>query len=227
MSPAANSDGIRTSSEEVVLPYRPAKLRSIADPVALKDATVRDYKRWSETMGIAAPSTAQLEQQAIRDLLIVDAYRSGVDAVRSRARAPRARRAEAKLDHWSATGGDGGRLVAPQGQRYRPRILYQAAHRVSERWAYACARIFRLLEGASIHKDIRMVASTAAHPKLALRFLELWANYLMRGPLQLRKAKHNPFDGLSDKDASRKFERMVYDICDASHGFNGPWWVPK
>jgi len=36
---------------------------------------------------------------------------------------------------------------------------------------------------------------------------------------------HNPFRGLSDKDAARMFMRRVYDICDRSTGVLGHWWV--
>jgi hypothetical protein len=219
---------IRGASEVTELPYKPKPLEPITDPVALKEATVRDYKRWSATMGGSTPSSSEIESQAIRDLLLVEAYQHGRDLTRAPARvAPR--RAERVIDEWSRQRDEDGVRVAPAApaQRYRPGVLFQRAHARSEKWSFAIGRVNRLLEGASIHADIKVVASTAAHPVLALRFLRAYAAYLMRGHLEARKSRHNPFEGLSDKDASRKFERMVYDICDASHGFAGPWWVPK
>ena len=55
------------------------------------------------------------------------------------------------------------------------------------------------------------------------RLLRLHANYMMRG----RESRQNPFNGLSEHDCRRALVRFTEDICDASSGRMGPWWVPR
>lgn len=219
---------LKSDEQTVQVDYRPAPMVPISDPLALRSATVRDYRTWAESAGLDV-SAINLEAQAKRDLEIVDAYTrdaAGAGSVRAPA-APRDR-AEAVVAQSAILAPDQGvTLKAPSGTRYRPGVLYRRAQARGEKWSLALGRIRRLLEGATKHKDIKVVASTAAHPVLALRYLRLYAAYLMRNQLEAVRSRHNPFTGLSDRDAARKFEAEIFAICDASSGFNGPWFIPK
>ncbi len=108
--------------------------------------------------------------------------------------------------------------------RTRSQILHQKAHLVAEQWSHACARIARILEGSGQGGAVTTEAATAdaEMPKLAAEYLRLWKLYSW---LRWCNADWNPFRGLSDRDASRKFMRMVMDICDRSTGRMGGWWV--
>jgi hypothetical protein len=113
-----------------------------------------------------------------------------------------------------------------KAQPYRPGALYATPQRISERWGYAVARINRILEGAARANNIKAAANGAEYPELATRFAELWSYYLTRTKSPPSKGSdHNPFRRLSDRDASRKFIRMTEDICDASTGKLGAWYV--
>jgi hypothetical protein len=89
-------------------------------------------------------------------------------------------------------------------------------------------RLMRIIEGAVPHTDIKVMASTCDDPERALEYLRLYAAWLRRNTI----SKHNPFQSspghvLNESDAARKFEALIYDICDRSAAKYGPWWVPK
>lgn len=94
---------------------------------------------------------------------------------------------------------------------------------ISPRWANAVARIYRIGEGAKASSFGR-ATETAECPKLAKEYLETYAYFMMRtAPAPIGKTDHNPFRHLSNRDAMRKFVRMVEDICDRSTGKLGAW----
>lgn len=95
-----------------------------------------------------------------------------------------------------------------------------------ERWALAGGRISRILEGAGGSSDVRAAVKNAAHPKLALEYVEAWFAFMSRDRFPIEDRK-NPFDGLADSDACRMLVRRVEDICDKSSVHLGPWRVPK
>lgn len=109
---------------------------------------------------------------------------------------------------------------------YRPGALYAQPQKISERWGFAVARINRILEGAARANNLKAAVNGAEYPKLATEFGELWSYYMTRSkPPPPRGVDHNPFRTLNDRDASRKFIRMVEDICDRSTGVLGSWYT--
>lgn len=118
----------------------------------------------------------------------------------------------------------------PGAVPYRPRALHADPSSISPRWPYAVARIYRIGEGAKASTYERSVESSEC-PKLAKQYLETYAYYMTRTrppplhPDGRPRTDHNPFRGLSDYDAMRKFVRAVEDICDRSTGKLGPWYT--
>jgi hypothetical protein len=118
--------------------------------------------------------------------------------------------------------------LAPDATPDRIPMLHRNPQKVAEKWAYACARINRIIE-ACAHVKVTTIGEAAAaseYPKLAREWAELWSFWMTRGrAAPLTGVDHNPFRMLSDRDASRLFMRKVYDICDRSTGVLGSWWV--
>jgi hypothetical protein len=116
--------------------------------------------------------------------------------------------------------------LAPDATPERIAVLHQNPTKVVEKWAYATARINRIIEGAGGAATIGGAIANAEYPKLAREYAELWAFFMTRHkPPPRDRVDHNPFRLLSDRDASRMFMRKVYDICDRSTGVLGSWWV--
>lgn len=101
-------------------------------------------------------------------------------------------------------------------------------HKVSPRWPYACARIQRILEGAQPARghSFESACKTAAYPRLAQDFMELYSYYLTRDkPAPIVGTDHNPFRLMSGRDAVAKFQVLVEKICDRSTAKMGGWYV--
>jgi len=195
-------------------------LRPLTTAVELKEATVRDYSRAARRHG-QTPDMAALERLAIADLTTVDAFKREQRAAPTKERrAPRKRDAGTLEKAQQETGV---KVVAPSSARQRPEVLYANAVKRFPRWPYAMGRMKRILEGAGQGKTLEDGLANAAMPALAREYFLLWGHFLTRN----QRSKHNPFLGLSEKDASRAFMRGVEDICDRSTGVLGPWWVPK
>lgn len=116
-------------------------------------------------------------------------------------------------------------VVAEEDARPRDtdRVL-DAVGFANVKWAHAKARIFRILEGAgkSHATSIAEGVKDAEMPKLAREYVDLVANYKF---FRYRASRWNPFYGLSDVDAARKFVAMVFDICDRSSVRLGHWYT--
>lgn len=118
---------------------------------------------------------------------------------------------------------------------YRPAALDSNPTSKRHPWwyAHACARIARILEGAqpsfgafSRSAAIESAIKSAAHPKCAKRYMETWSYFMTRArPAPIVGTDHNPFRGLSDRDAYAKWYVLVEAICEASTGKLGPWRV--
>ena len=116
---------------------------------------------------------------------------------------------------------------------YRPAVLYSDPTGKNHPWwfVHACARVGRILEGAkptwgafSRGSAIESACKSAGHPKCARRFMEtLWYFTSRDRPARPRGTDHNPFRGLSDRDAYAKWYTLVERICDASTDKLGPW----
>lgn len=198
--------------------YRPKALVPLKSPLELKEATMRDYAANVRRLGLE-PNMSAIENLAIADLNMVDAYKRGVDLS---PKLPQKKRDPKPVDQLIQVVPDHGiNFKAPSKHRDRPGVLYKRAHRRSEKWAHAVARIGRILQGATPAKGLPATAATAQDPIRALEYLRLFANYEMRG----RLSRHNPFAGMSEHDAAKRFEAEVYRICDRSTGVLGHWWT--
>ena len=130
-----------------------------------------------------------------------------------------------------------GLSMTKDGKRkaYRPPVLDVRPTSKRHPWWYAnaCARIARILEGAkptygAFSRDyaVESACQSAAHPKCARWYMETWAYFLTRQrPAPINKIDHNPFRGMSDRDAYAKWYTLVEKICEASTGKLGPWRV--
>lgn len=113
---------------------------------------------------------------------------------------------------------------------YRPAILDWKPTSKRHPWwyAYACARIARILEGAKPARghSVESACASAAHPKLAHRFTETFFYFQTRSrPAPTKGGDHNPFRGMSDSDAYARWYEIIERICDASTGKMGTWRV--
>jgi hypothetical protein len=132
-------------------------------------------------------------------------------------------------------GKSGLKLLRGERKRFVDRALDTDPSAKNHPWwyAYACARIGRILEGSmptrgafSRDSALESACKTAAHPKCARLFMETYSYFMTRHrPAPLLKTDHNPFRGLSDRDAWGKWYALVEKICDASTGKLGSWRV--
>lgn len=114
-----------------------------------------------------------------------------------------------------------------KAKAYRPDVLYKNPLEISRRWSAAVARFYRILQGAGKANNPMAAAQGAEHSKLAVRAAETYWYFMTRAapPPPRGRPDHNPFRHLSDRDASRKFMRIVEDIADASTGVLGSWFT--
>jgi hypothetical protein len=96
----------------------------------------------------------------------------------------------------------------------------------SEKWGKAAGRVRRILEGIAGSSDFRVACRNAAMPDLALEYTETYWYFMTRHQLAIvGRNDHNPFRGLSEKDAVKMLVAKVYAICDKSTGKLGWWYV--
>mgnify|MGYP006921300508 CR=1 FL=1 len=198
-------------------------------PIQLREATERDYRAAMTAHGIPFTDDS-IRDQAIADLKLVDAAtRLGeIGGARPAAVDPEPAKERpdilAKAHEENKT-----RPVSPlnRPQPLRSRLFHGIPARFGPRWPYAVARIGRICEGATATGEIGGGVDTATVPKLAKAFALLYANFMTRGlpPPPRGQVDHNPFRHQSDADALRILERKVEDICDASTGVLGSWYV--
>lgn len=200
------------------------------DPLVMKERMVRSYLQSYERAGIEM-TQEQVEQQVVADCELVDAARAAGEL----SGAPKADATpepqNEKPDLVAIAAAENKLELGPRGQKMRPRSLYWNPQKVTERWGYAVGRIKRILEGTRKDTSSLIVAVEDAELRaLATEYAELWSNYMTRaGKVPAGERDPNPFrnDGvpMNDRDASRKFMRMVEDICDRSTGKLGSWYV--
>ena len=195
------------------------------DGLALKDRTVRDYKRAAERAGLPVDMGA-IERVAAEDCATYDAVMRNATPTAPAKPDPEKEAAHAaELDRQAAAVGgtiDHGDIV------YEKRTIAALHNRPlpDSRLAHASGRVLRILQGATPSKDFRIACSTCECPDLAYELLRLIAQIVTRLQPQRPRDEPNPFHGLSEIDASRLYQRRVEDICDRSTGKLGPWWVP-
>ncbi len=120
----------------------------------------------------------------------------------------------------------GVRLTVGAARKYDRDGLLDACgfSNASPKAPFARARLVRILEGSGASGEATMAEALkyAAMPGLAREFVNLvvWYKFARH-----RRSKWNPFLGLSDGDAAKKFSALIFDICDRSTGRMGHWWV--
>lgn len=200
-------------------------MKAVISPQEARERLVAYYMR-AFNRAYGAADRAAIERKVIADCELVD--RASRDPTPpQRTPGPRPARPDPVAEALAATNTRLTKAMESPVQRYRPRVLHQNPLLISERWAAACARIARILEGSGGSSSLTGGAANAQLPALAKRYLEAYAFYLTRyKPPPSKGVDHNPFRGLSDKDAARLFMRLVEDICDASTGsVMGAWYV--
>lgn len=193
---------------------------------ALRDRTIRDYRRAAERAGQPVDARA-IESLAIHDCEVFDAVtRAARPSVPAKPDPELEAKREAVLDDMAAEVGveiDRGDVAykrAPIGRLH-------TSHVPTSRAAYATARIQRIVSGATADRNPRVATSTCEIPELAFEVYRLFAQVATRGRKPRPGDEANPYHGRSDVDVSRMIDRAVEDICDRSSGRLGPWWVPK
>lgn len=191
----------------------------VTDPLELKAIAMNEYREKARLAGRVV-SEAALERFVLQELALVDAFGrwSRPRPPASPPCAPPERKTSVKRQAVE----QGVRIIDRTGQ-YELHPATRRAGSVTEKLQAATARIGRILEndGGTKVPDVDRALAATAVPKLAREFLELWFHYQVRH----RQSRFNPFAGLSDADASRKFLRGIFDICDRSTGVLGSWWV--
>lgn len=210
------------------------ELVPITDPLALRDRTVRDYARAMGTPGMPSTS-AGIEALAKADLHLSDAYHRDTPTGMAPTASQQAAAAEAKRETAEERARELGAEIVRGGQpatEFGPQVDLPPEYGASERWRLAKGRLARICAGAGAPRrhpdgsfDFAAMTSTCVMPRLAYRYLAAWFNFDLRHVPQT--ARHNPFYGMPAREASLRLSREVEDICDASTGRLGPWFVPK
>jgi hypothetical protein len=197
---------------------------------------LEDYTSKAGTFGLPSDPQA-IERLVLHDLAIHEAFqreegssKKGPAPTQEDFAASRAKAAAAVAE---STQGRGSLDVGHAPTEWGPTLDLPVSVGGSERWMLAKGRIRRVMEGASApvrhpdgSYDFRSMTATCGYPIGAYEFLANWFSFDLRGLVQTRK--HNPFFGLSHRDASLKFVRLTEDICDRSASTSmGPWFVPK
>lgn len=199
------------------------------DPQIVRERMIRGYTESYRRAQI--PMTPrQIEQQVIADCELVDAALArGEISSGPRPSAKPAEPAPARRNLVAEAAAENGLRSGAGGTPIRFRVLHADPTTVSERWGYAAGRIKRILDG--VRKDTSSLVVAVEHAEcaaLATEFADLWAHFkLFMGPPPKTGPDRNPFRGLSTRDAARKFQRLVEDICDRSTGIPGfgPWFT--
>lgn len=195
------------------------------DPRVLRDRMIRGYTQSYARAKIRA-SAADIEKQVIADCQLVDAARAAGDlSATPKKKAKPKKRSNPLIEAQHTTNT---RLsVNERKQVVRSRVLHGNPLAISERWGAAAARISRILEGVRRDTSSLVVAVEDAEiGVLATEYADLWGHFMTRYQAPpLSGNDRNPFRGLSDRDAARKFQRLVEDICDRSTGRLGSWYV--
>lgn len=189
--------------------------------VALKERTVRDYKRWAERVGRSVDADT-LERQAVADLELADAFDRGAVAPSSK---PNPEKVQAKRETLAEQASEHGAEIVTGKTIKRELAALHAKARPGSKWSYAMGRLARILQRPALPS--REPWKDCEIPALAKKVYRLQA-FVALDPMRTQErvgGEVNPFYGLSDRDFSRKFRRLIEDICDESVGRLGHWYV--
>lgn len=223
------SDVEQNDSIEVARPSAPVP---ITDPHELKDRTLRDYTRNAGMLGMPS-EPADIERLVLKDLQLAEAFRRDEGPAReakketAEERVDRHRREAKRIGEETGT-----EVIHDRPSEWGPRLDLPVDIGQSEKWLLAKGRMVRVMEGASPpirfpdgSLDFKSMTATCGYPRGAYRFLSNWFDLDCRNIVET--AKHNPYFGMSHRDASLKFVADTMAICDSSSGKFGPWFVPK
>lgn len=202
-------------------------LRPLTSPLAIRDATIRDHTAAYARAGIAI-DPRQIERQAVSDCEVYDRVTAAQPIVVKQTEAQLAEVRALLLAERDEEAARSAGAVSVQPDRVVSSIV-KSAHLppTGTRWPWAMGRAARLMAGATSSKDFAVMCSTCEDPALAFRLARIYADFATRHQPRRLTDEPNPFFALSRKDCGRVLERLVEDVCDASTGRMGPWFVPK
>lgn len=214
---------------------RPAPI----DGPALREVTVRDYRRNAERAGVPV-DLAAIEALALADCNTYAAVMRDRHPAAPAAPDP-AKEAERAGALDAAVGAVGAEVVREPMKAKRLSLLADVPN-PNDKWAWALGRLAVILRGAdplafvrpgaSTVEIMRAITSTCECPDLAFEVERLkahWGLYLATGCKGTLKilGEPNVFAGLPLGTALAKYRRLTEDICDKSTGRLGSWWTPK
>jgi hypothetical protein len=191
-------------------------------PHEVRARMVASYRASYQRAGSNA-TEREIEQLVVADCELVDRARAAghLTSGGKRDRAPGPVRPDllAKAQH------DTGTRITDKVTPVRIRALHSDPMQVSERWGSAVHRIGQVLERTARASSLGAAVAGAELPVLAKRYADTWSYFITADRPAPAGVDHNPFRSLAPKDRARAFMRAVEDICDASTGALGPWWV--
>lgn len=210
------------------------------DGPALREVTVRDYKRNAERAGVPVDMAA-IERLALADC---DTYAAVLrdDRVPSTPAPPDpAKEAEKSqaLEREIAEKCPGAELLDEPVQS-TPIPLLANRNAPDSKWAAATSRVAAICRGAnplafarpgaSTTETMKAITSTCEMPDLAMEIERLkahWGLFLALGGhgTQQVLGEVNEFAGMSVADGLKKYRREIEDICDRSESKLGSWWT--
>lgn len=215
------------------------------DGPALREVTVRDYKRAAERAG-ASVDLAAIEALALADCNTYAAVTRDRKPVAAATPDPaKVAEKEQALDR-QVKAETGTKLVDTVGSSLIPQMARRT--KPDERFSLAKGRMKQITRGAdplawtpstaSDEDKYKAITSTCEIPELALALVRLeahWSLYVilhdappsMRAVLGRGLDETNVFEGMAFVDAFKKYQRLIEDICDKSTGRLGPWRTPK
>ena len=201
------------------------------DGPALREATVRDYRRNAERAGIAA-DPLMLERLALADCELYAATQREAPVTWTAAPDPETEARRASDLQRIMAEETGAELVDEDMYVVREHHpLLTDVPKPQSRWSNAVARCGRITAGLSARsgKRTRRDFDSCAMPDLAWDLWRIQCLAVLRHVPPALLGEANPFFGLSSFDFQRRLERMVEDICDRSTGHPGfgSWRTPK
>lgn len=223
--------------DSIQIPAPPAPV-PCKTPHELKDRMLADYHGKAGAFGMPT-DPGEIERLVTRDLNLVAGFhrdehlRPSEKSADEVSEEKRKKREIAQTTIAEKT--EGAVKILPPSAKPRewgPMLDLPPEVALSERWALAKGRLVRVMDGAgepTRHADgtydLLAMTRTCGFPEGAADFLSVWLSFDFRAVWQTRK--HNPFYGMSHRDASLKFVRLVEDICDRSTCRFGSWFTPK
>lgn len=213
------------------------------DGPALREVTVRDYKRNAERAGVPVDMAA-IERLALADCDTYAAVLRDDRGPSTPAPPDPAKEAEKSqaLEREIAEKCPGAELLDEPVQSV-PIPLFADKNKPDSKWAAVTSRFAAICRGAnplafaypgaSTTEIMRAITSTCEIPALAMEIENLkahWGMYIALGPAANKATQRvlgEPclFAGMNLLDAGDKYKRLAEDICDRSESKLGSWWT--